>query len=129
MAKNLEPDKERESIVNRELDFLDEALKENEYLTGDCLTLADLFVCSTVTLLELIEYNIPKWPNLQKWLETIKSKEFYVPCNMGHETWKIVLSERKQMEFNEAAEDADDEESSIEENYNEDYKDNYNNSL
>jgi glutathione S-transferase len=64
------------------------------YLCGQDITLADYFGISSLTLGEMARYEFSKYPNVQRWLETMKSRPswaqvhgpFYQVCASYNET-------------------------------------------
>jgi glutathione S-transferase len=44
----------------------------NQYLTGNQITIADYFGAALVTLGETVRVDFPKYPNVQRWLNNMK---------------------------------------------------------
>ena len=61
--------------ANRWLKILDESFLEGKaYLLGDKLTLADYFGAALLTVGEVIHIDYAKYPNIKRWLDTMKSR-------------------------------------------------------
>jgi len=59
------------------LQFLDTFLSTSPYVAGDCLTLADLTILSTVTTYEVVGFDLSPYTNVNKWLAKAKAE---APC-------------------------------------------------
>ena len=51
----------------RPLAVLDAALADRDYLLGDTFTIADLNVSAVMLLLQMIEFDLSPFPNVQRW--------------------------------------------------------------
>ena len=68
--------------VHKQLDTLDDVfLKDSDYLAGDSLTLADLSVCASVTLLDSIDFDLSRWARVSAWLGRLRALPYFDECN------------------------------------------------
>ena len=63
-------------------------ISEGRYLAGDEVTIADIITASTLTFLEVVDFNYIPYPNLNAWMAKLKAKPFYIECNAGFEKFK-----------------------------------------
>ena len=56
-----DPDISKENALKTALDFLDGFLAEQNYITGDFITIADFSVLASITQLEAMEYKISSY--------------------------------------------------------------------
>ena len=56
-----EPDITKENALKTSLDFLDGFLAEQNYITGDFITIADFSILASITQLEAMEYKISSY--------------------------------------------------------------------
>jgi glutathione S-transferase len=59
----------------------------NAYLCGDEITIADYLGASFVTLGELIRYDFSIYPNISKWLSTMKARPSWSTVNQAFYGW------------------------------------------
>ncbi|XP_061389568.1 glutathione S-transferase 1-like [Musca vetustissima] len=63
-------------------EFLEAFLKENKYIAGDHLTIADFSVVTSVTsLVAFAEIDASKFPKLSAWLKTLEALPYYKEAN------------------------------------------------
>lgn len=60
--------------IDETMDLLEKFLDGQNYVAGSSLTVADLCLACSVSNLSVIDYNMSKYKNTQKWLERIKSE-------------------------------------------------------
>ena len=54
--------------LHRPLNVLNDALADRQYLLGDSFTIADLNLAGVMDLLNMIQFDLSQWPNIQRWL-------------------------------------------------------------
>jgi len=67
-------------FLDRFLPLLDNQLKNNEYLAGDKLSLADFCLLSSIDPLELIQVDITTYPQLKAYQQNLIAEDFYQKC-------------------------------------------------
>ncbi|XP_066581968.1 uncharacterized protein [Prorops nasuta] len=60
------------SKVERAMEKLETILTDVKYIAGDKMTLADLAALSTVSTFELVNFDFTPYPNIDRWLQTMK---------------------------------------------------------
>ena len=67
------------------LKILDESLigPRNAFLCGDAITLADYLGAAYLTLGDVIRLDYTPWPNVSRWLATMKSRPSWAKVNEG----------------------------------------------
>lgn len=55
--------------LERPLKVLDGALAEHQFLLGSSFTIADLNVAAVMQLLQVIDFDLAPYPNVQRWLQ------------------------------------------------------------
>ncbi|XP_005185166.2 glutathione S-transferase 1 [Musca domestica] len=72
----------RIDVIVEGYEFLESFLKDNKYMAGDHLTIADFSIVSTVSsLLIFSEIDEVKFPKLSAWLKSIESLPYYEEAN------------------------------------------------
>lgn len=69
---------------------------KNKYLCGDQITLADYFGAPMLTLGEAINCDFSPYPNIQRWLKTMKALKSWATVN---KVYYDVIAGNKQMKF------------------------------
>ncbi|XP_019878058.1 glutathione S-transferase 1 [Aethina tumida] len=70
------------SAITEAYRLLDTFLKDRPYLSGDCLTIADLCCVATVSTATIITpISTEKYPNLSTWYKTCKNLPYYEEAN------------------------------------------------
>ncbi len=59
--------------------------KGKPYLCGDSITIADFFGAAILTIGELIGNDLSNWPNVQRWLTSIKARPSWAEVNAAHD--------------------------------------------
>ncbi|MBL4852659.1 MAG: glutathione S-transferase family protein [Robiginitomaculum sp.] len=76
-----EPDeasiKTGESMLERDLPFIDAQLQDNEYLAGDKITLADINLLAALEPADMCGVDLAKYTAIAKWREGLMKQEFY----------------------------------------------------
>lgn len=70
----------------------DDLLGSNKYLCGDSLTIADLFAAQLLSAGELIKVDFKKYPNVSRWLDTIKALASWKKINEAHDGYAASLA-------------------------------------
>ena len=70
--KDLDPEKEKKAIEAVKL--LDDSLSNQKYVAGNELTLADLSVLASMTVLEGFNYDISEFKNVTEWNNRLKNE-------------------------------------------------------
>ncbi|KAL3859128.1 hypothetical protein ACJMK2_009360 [Sinanodonta woodiana] len=71
--------------VSRHLEILERRyLDKNRFLTGNYVTVADIFVATMVLQLEWTGTSLKLWPKVQKWMERVKSTEHWNTVHVSH---------------------------------------------
>jgi len=72
----------------RWLGILDRAMiGDRRFVCGDTITLADYLGAAFVTLGELVRYDFSPYPNVCRWLATLKVRAFWTEANAGFNGW------------------------------------------
>ena len=71
--------------ARRWLDILDKSIlgAHAKYLCGNDITLADYLGICIITLGEVAKLNYNAWPNLTRWINTMKARPNWAPVNEG----------------------------------------------
>lgn len=70
------------SAITEAYGLLNKFLQDKTYLTGDCLTVADLCCVATVSTATIITpISTDKYPNLSSWYRTCKVLPYYEEAN------------------------------------------------
>ncbi|XP_037823317.1 glutathione S-transferase 1-like [Lucilia sericata] len=74
--------REKIDALHEIYDFLEVFLKDNLYMAGDELTIADFSIVATVTSLEaFVDIDSLKYPKLSAWIKRMKSLPYYEEAN------------------------------------------------
>ena len=68
-------------------------IQKHEFMICDYPTIIDFFVFEEIFCsVELISYNIDKYENIKKWINSIKGNVLYLNASysMSHRLWSIV---------------------------------------
>ncbi len=60
-------------------------LGENRFLCGDKMTIADIFGAQLLSIGELIQSDFSKYPNIKRWMDTMKALPSWPQINAVHE--------------------------------------------
>jgi glutathione S-transferase len=73
------------------LKILDENVigPRNAFLCGDAITLADYLGAAYLTLGEVIRIDYSPWPNVSRWLKTMKARPSWAKTNEGFYTYFV----------------------------------------
>ncbi|MGE0268116.1 MAG: glutathione S-transferase family protein [Candidatus Omnitrophota bacterium] len=64
-------------FLSRYLPIVNQQLGKSKYLAGEKLSLADFTLLAHIDPLEAIEVDINQYPNVVKWRESLRTKDFY----------------------------------------------------
>jgi len=71
-GKPLEDDKKE--VALERMGFLNTILGQRPYAAGDHLTIADFSIISTMSLADVLHFNMDDFPNIKKWVARIKTE-------------------------------------------------------
>ncbi len=66
-----------EDMLKRDLPLFEAALKDNEYVAGDKITLADITLTAALEPCEMVQFDLSPYPALTKWRTALMAREFY----------------------------------------------------
>lgn len=72
MFEGVEPDPAKYSKLELGFQILDKYLEDKAWTAGDHLTIADFALVASVSSIEVVGFDIAKYPNVSKWLEKAK---------------------------------------------------------
>ncbi|MEQ9620208.1 MAG: glutathione S-transferase family protein [Deltaproteobacteria bacterium] len=72
-------------FLERFLPVVDNQLKENRFLAGEGLTLADLNLLAALDPAEAAQVDLSPYPDLSRWREGLRQEEFYTRCHSSFE--------------------------------------------
>jgi glutathione S-transferase len=76
----------------RWLDVLDQRmLGGHDYVCGDEISLADYMGAAFLTLGELVGFDLSPWPNVARWVRTMKARPGWAPANAAFNGWLTAL--------------------------------------
>ncbi|KAE8572972.1 glutathione S-transferase 1 [Halyomorpha halys] len=86
-------DEEKAKKLDEAFGFLDGFLSNSTYAAGDNLTLADLALVSTVSTVEVVNYDFSKHKNVTKWLNKCKETipDYEKSNNEGAQAFKALF--------------------------------------
>ncbi|CAG2108092.1 unnamed protein product [Medioppia subpectinata] len=70
----VDPPEEKVIAYKNLLKQLDQLIGDNKYLVGDHLTIADIAVLVTSSMLLMVNYDLTDYPNLGRWLRTLTTE-------------------------------------------------------
>lgn len=76
-----------EAASARWLGILDAELKDRAFLCGEELTIADYLGAAYISLGDLIGYDFSPFPNVERWLATMKARPAWPMANAGFNGW------------------------------------------
>ncbi|CAK8694006.1 unnamed protein product [Clavelina lepadiformis] len=88
--------------VREALKYLDDRLKENAYMAGNHLTIADLFAHTTIRFLDMLDFDeYSNYPHMKAWMDKIEALDYYDECNNGKidkvkEKYQALIKERQK---------------------------------
>ncbi len=91
MYKFLNVEKDERSLndgikfLGQFLPILEKQLKENKYLAGEQMSLADINLLAVLDPAELSSVDLAAYPSLTNWRKNMKSQSFYTQCHKSLE--------------------------------------------
>lgn len=77
----------------RRLDVLnDHMIGENDFVCGPTVTLADYFGLPIVTLGELFDFDLTRWPNVRRWVAAMKSRADWPAVDVAFQGMKAAVA-------------------------------------
>lgn len=73
------------------LAVLDGLIDGKPFLCGSRITIADYFGASLVSLGELIDFDLSRWPNVARWMKAMRARPHWREANAGLYAWKAAL--------------------------------------
>ena len=90
------PDAEKLEKFKGSVTMLETFLGDNDYLTGDKVTLADLSVIASLSTLEVIDFDYGPWAKLKAWMDRMRALPYYKEANQkGVDMFKAFVSSKK----------------------------------
>lgn len=78
--------------ARRGLDVLNShMIGDNAFVCGPRITLADYFGLPILTLAEVIDFDLSPWPNVERWVATMKSRPAWGPVDIAFQGMKAAL--------------------------------------
>jgi glutathione S-transferase len=72
------------SFLGRFLPVVDRQLKNNEYLAGSEMTLADFVLLATLDPTEVAGIDVSSYPKIVRWRQKLMEQEFYTKCHKSY---------------------------------------------
>uniref|UniRef100_A0A182P6S2 glutathione transferase n=1 Tax=Anopheles epiroticus TaxID=199890 RepID=A0A182P6S2_9DIPT len=67
LIEKQQPSAEMQKKLEQALDLTEKFVAERSYIAADHLTLADIFVLSSITALEWLRYDLERYPGIRAW--------------------------------------------------------------
>ncbi|KAK4872865.1 hypothetical protein RN001_014894 [Aquatica leii] len=67
------PDPEKYKKIEEGFEFLETFLDKHEYVAGDCMTVADLAISTTVSTFDVAKFDRSAYKNVAKWYKKIQA--------------------------------------------------------
>lgn len=67
-------DSQKANVLKQSLEYLDLFLKDDKYICGDRMTVADFSIVASVTTLDTYDYDYGSCVHVKKWVERLKSE-------------------------------------------------------
>lgn len=81
----------------RKLDVLnDHMLGESGFVCGPRITLADYFGLPIVALGEVVDFDLSRWPNVQRWIAAVKSRPDWPAVDVAFQGMKAAVAAQMQ---------------------------------
>ena len=101
LFRGTEPTEQQRKNFDNSLKLLDTLIGSNNYVTGDDLTIADLSLFASTTMLGLNDYkDVEEYSNVKAWFQRLqKELPYYEEVNGGVvEHFKARIQEQKKQE-------------------------------
>lgn len=80
------------------LDVLnDHMIGAGDFVCGPAITIADYFGLPIVALGEIVEFDLSRWPNIQRWVATMKSRPDWSDVDVGFQGMKAAIAAQQAM--------------------------------
>lgn len=80
-----------EAASGRWLAVLDRQLEGRSFVCGQEISLADYMGAAFLTLGELVGFDLAPWPNVARWIRTMKARPGWAPANAAFNGWLTAL--------------------------------------
>lgn len=88
----------------RRLDVLnDHMIGDHDFVCGPTITLADYFGLPILALGEIVDFDLSRWPNVQRWVATMKSRRDWADVDVGFQGMKAAIAAQQQAMAAQAA--------------------------
>ena len=77
MFSGVDPPEDKLNALKNNLKLMDQLIGDNKFLTGSNLTIADLSIVATTSILDFMEFDVSDYPNFKRWFSTLKSELQY----------------------------------------------------
>ena len=82
MFSGVDPPEDKLNAYKNNLKLMDQLIGDNKFLTGSNLTIADLSIVATTSLLNFMEFDVTDYPNFKRWRSTLESElQYYNEVN------------------------------------------------
>ncbi|XP_076369105.1 glutathione S-transferase 1-like [Tachypleus tridentatus] len=68
------PDSEKENNYKTALGYLEKYLEKSSYVAGDQLTLADISIMASLSMMEVLDYDFSNYPKITAWISNMKQE-------------------------------------------------------
>ncbi|PSN32392.1 Glutathione S-transferase 1-1 [Blattella germanica] len=65
-------DSEKMKKLEEAYKFLDKFLEGQQYVAGNCLTIADIAILASVSTAQIVGFDITRYPNVNRWFQNTK---------------------------------------------------------
>jgi glutathione S-transferase len=86
-----------EQRTHRRLRALDQRLDAKPFICGDSITLADYLGSAFVTAGELIDFDFRPWPNVNRWLTTMKARPAWDEVSAAFYGWRSAITAQSKL--------------------------------
>lgn len=83
--------------AEKNLTVLDGMIGSNRYVCGNDITLADYLGVAMITLAELVDFDFSRWPNITRWLATMKARPTFDEVHCAFYGWLSALRAQQQL--------------------------------
>ena len=80
--------------AERRLGVLDGWIGSNRFVCGREITLADYLGASLITLSELVAYDLAPWPNVARWIATMKARPAWDEVHAAFYGWRSAVRQQ-----------------------------------
>lgn len=82
----------RTERAHRRLGVLDKWLDETAHVAGPRITIADYHGVCLVTLGELVDFDLSRWPNVRRWVATMKALRSWDEVHAAFYGWRSAVA-------------------------------------